>query len=99
MKKQVQTAEFILYNRAFFIVCVAVVFYWLGLSLLNDVYAYAIVGVIYELLWLPMIVMIFTLPPLGLFLFWKTGFSFRSLPIYGVIMVCACYGMLQFLVR
>ncbi len=43
-----------------------------------DVYHFALVGAMYEILWLPMIAMIFILPVLA-FIFWrKDKFRFRS---------------------
>jgi len=59
--------------------------YWL-LSQLINVYHLGWLGAVYELLWLFMLVGLFTLPILS-FVYWiKTKFNFRSLHFYSFIL-------------
>lgn len=52
-------------------------FFWIGGNLFN-VYKFAVVGALFEILWLPMLLLLFALP-LSLFIFWgKEKFKLRS---------------------
>ncbi|MGW8124049.1 hypothetical protein ACV07N_15425 [Roseivirga echinicomitans] len=54
-----------------------------------DVYHFAIVGAIFEIVWLPMIVLLFVLPVLSLFYLVKEKFSPKSLYLYSFLMLLA----------
>lgn len=42
--------------------------YWIGIYLIKDVYAWSFVGAVYEILWLPGLIVIYILPVLILLL-------------------------------
>lgn len=54
-----------------------------------DVYQVAVIGAIYEILWLPMLISIFALPVIS-FIYWrKNKFSIRSLYLYSLLISIA----------
>jgi hypothetical protein len=58
-------------------------FWWLAKGI--NVYRFAIVGAIYELLWIPVLGMLFLLPIISLFLLVKERVHLRSLFIYSML--------------
>lgn len=66
-------------------------------GLFLDVYHFGITGAIYEILWLPMILCVFTLPVISLFLLLRDGLNFRSLYLYALIISIINILMLIFL--
>jgi apolipoprotein N-acyltransferase len=58
-------------------------FWWLAKGI--NVYSDAIVGAIFELLWLPVLGMLFLLPIMSLVLLVKERFNLRSLFIYSIL--------------
>ncbi len=69
------------------VICMLSIFVLLFISFISffDVYHFILVGVLYEILWLPMIAMIFILPVLA-FIFWrKDGFRIKS--VYPIIIL------------
>ena len=55
------------------------VIYWaLSVWFIKDVYKYAIVGAIYELLWLPMIILLFGIPIISASLWANEKWSFKT---------------------
>jgi hypothetical protein len=52
-----------------------------------DIYRSAIVGAVFEILWLPMIGMMFVLPIIAVFFLIKEKFSFRSLHLYSILIL------------
>jgi hypothetical protein len=71
-------------DKIIFILSIGV---WLFISFasLFDVYYFVIVGAIYELLWFPVLILVFTLPVLS-FIFWRNDkFKFRS--VYPMILL------------
>lgn len=52
--------------------------FW-GIGQVMDIYQYAMVGAIYELLWLPFLLLVFGIPVVSIFLWAKTKFKIRSL--------------------
>lgn len=54
-----------------------------------NVYYFAVVGGIFEFLWLPMIVLLFVLPILSFFFFVKEKFNLKSLYLYSFLIVLA----------
>jgi hypothetical protein len=63
------------------------VFWFLG-QLVN-VYYSAIVGAIFEILWLPMIALLFILPILSLIYWVKEKFNLKSLYLYSLLIILA----------
>lgn len=58
-------------------------FWWLGQVI--DVYRFAIAGVIFEMLWLPMLGVIFVLPILSMIFWAKEKFNLRSFYLYSIL--------------
>ena len=73
-------------GKAIFILSLGVSAFWL-LANLVDVYRFALTGAIFELLWLPMIAMLFGLPLLSLFLWFKEKFSIKSHYLHSLLVI------------
>jgi predicted neutral ceramidase superfamily lipid hydrolase len=58
-------------------------FWWLTKTV--DIYKNAIVGAIFEILWLPMLALLFILPVISLFFWRKDKFSVQSLFLYSML--------------
>ncbi len=58
--------------------------FWLTGRQIN-VYQYAFIGSVFELLWLPMLLLLFGLPLISLYFWRKEKFSLRSLYFYSLI--------------
>ena len=71
-------------NKLILLLSIIVFLYWF-LSRTINVYQYAIVGAIFEILWLPVLVFTFLLPVLVLWLWHKEHFAFRSLNPYSLL--------------
>jgi hypothetical protein len=59
------------------------------LGQLVDVYYFAVTGAIFEIMWLPMIALIFALPILSLVFLAKEKFSLKSLHLYSFLILLA----------
>lgn len=68
---------FLLLSIAGLIFCVAGRF--------TDVYRFKITGAIFEILWLPMLIIIFVIPVVSLLFLFREKFSFRSFYLYSSI--------------
>jgi len=75
-------------SKIVFSLSLIVFLFWLQGWVIN-VYQIAIVGVIYEIIWLPIIALTFILPVLILVLWFKEKFDFRSLYFYSLLLVTA----------
>jgi hypothetical protein len=71
-------------SKIFFVLSIIVFAYWSVGQIIN-VYRFAVVGAIYEILWLFMLLMLFVLPIMALIFLIKEKFSFRSLYLYTII--------------
>ena len=73
-------------SKIILLLSIAVFIFWLpGKSI--DVYHFAFVGVIFEILWLPIIAMTFVLPIMS-FVFWrKEKFNLRSRGFYSIVVL------------
>jgi hypothetical protein len=70
-----------------------VFFFWGLISILNDVYEYAIVGVVAEILWVPMLIFLFVLPIVAIIrLFLKKARA----QIFSWVALLVCIGSLLF---
>ncbi len=83
-------------NQVLFILSIITILYWLtGKSL--DVYNYAILGALFELLWLPMILSVFIGPIFSIVLFVKDKYNPGSLALYAVVLqIVALYILIFF---
>lgn len=70
------------FDKFLFVGSLFVCAYWF-LAFNIDVYKYAIVGAIYELLWLPALALIYVLPIVNLYFWVKAKFRLKSLYLYG----------------
>ncbi len=62
-------------------------FWYLGQNI--DVYRFVLVGAIFEILWLPMLAMLFFLPIISLILLVKEKFNIKSLYLYSILIIIA----------
>jgi len=70
-------------SKIVFILSIIVAGYW-WLGQVINVYSFALVGAIFELLWLPTLAMLFVLPIISLILLVKEKFNVRSFYIYSL---------------
>ena len=73
-------------NVFVFTLSVIVSLFWIFGNLF-DVYQFAIVGVLFEIAWLPVLALTFILPIVALFLFVKDKFHLKSLNLYSFVLV------------
>ena len=75
----------------------AITAYWAGTLFIKNVYDFALVGAVYEILWLPMLASLVALPVLA-FVFWvKERFSIKSVYPYLILLIITLFLMLIFL--
>ncbi|ESU28644.1 hypothetical protein FLJC2902T_12350 [Flavobacterium limnosediminis JC2902] len=70
------------------VLSVFVLGYWIGVNSMQDIYRYAIVGAVYELLWFPFLMLFFLLPILNLVMLVKSKFNFKRTWLYALIINC-----------
>ena len=70
------------------------VFWCLGRFI--NVYRFAFVGVIFEILWLPMLGMLFLLPIISMVFLVKEKFTVRSLHLYSILIIVATILLMVF---
>lgn len=63
-----------------------VVFFWLFGNVF-DVYQFVVVGIVFEVLWLPVMLLSVVLPIVALVLFAKDKFHLKSLNLYSFLLV------------
>ena len=71
-------------SKIVFMLSIALAGYWCLGQLIN-VYRFALVGVIFEMLWLPALAMLVGLPIISLILVVKEKFTVQSLNIYSML--------------
>lgn len=69
-------------------------FWWLGQVV--NVYRFALVGAIFELLWLPAIAMLYALPVISLISLVKEKVNVRSLYIYSILIGISTILLIKF---
>ena len=69
-----------------FVLSIWFVIYWFLGQIIN-IYEFAIVGVVYEILWLPMLLMGLVLPIVSLFFWYKEKFNFKSFYFFAFLLV------------
>ncbi len=73
-------------SKTFFLLSVLVFVIWLAGQIIN-VYRFAVVGAIFEILWLPMFAILLVLPIMS-FIFWvKEKFNLRSFYLFTILIV------------
>jgi hypothetical protein len=73
-------------NKIIFTLSVLVCLFWYIAHNIN-VYRFAVVGALFELAWLPMIALLVLLPIISTLLLLKEKFSFKSLPLYSLLLL------------
>lgn len=73
-------------SKLYFLLSMIVFIFWL-LSRLINVYHFTLVGVVFEILWLPVILLTFALPVLSLISWSKEKFNFQSLHLFTLIII------------
>ena len=73
-------------SKTVFILSLIVSAFWF-LAYIVDVYHFALTGAIFELLWLPMIALIFVLPVLSLVLLVKEKFNIKSHYLHSLVVI------------
>jgi hypothetical protein len=71
-------------SKILFVLSIFILAYW-GIGQSINVYQYAIVGAIYEIMWLFMLIALFGLPIIAFIFLIKEKFSFRSFYLYTII--------------
>lgn len=82
-------------SRVVFLLSLITFGYW-NLGNLLDVYRYAVVGALFEILWLPMIVFLFLLPIFCFFFWMKEKWSVKSLYLYSFLIGISTVFLLVF---
>jgi hypothetical protein len=73
-------------SKTFFLLSILVMFFWIVSSVTN-VYHFTISGIIFEMLWFPVLAMTIILPVMS-FIYWhKEKYNFRSLYLYSISLV------------
>lgn len=76
------------WHRLFFILSIFLLIFWV-FSRMTDVYHFTFIGVVFEILWLPMLALLFVLPVVS-FIFWaREKFSAGSFYLYSLLVVVA----------
>lgn len=73
-------------SKLYFLLSLIVFIFWL-LSRVINVYQFALVGAIFEILWLPVILLTFVLPVLSLISWSKEKFILRSLHLLTLFII------------
>ncbi len=83
-------------NQVLFILSILTILFWLAAKSLN-VYNFAFIGALFELLWLPMIISVFIGPVFSIILFVKDKYNPGSLALYAaVLQIVALYILVFF---
>jgi hypothetical protein len=73
-------------SKTLFFLSVEVSIFWI-LGNWTNVYQFALTGAIYEILWLPNLAMLFTLPLVSLFFLGKEKRKLQSLYLYSIVLL------------
>lgn len=71
-------------SKVIFLLSIGILAFWLPGKIIN-IYHYAFVGVIFETLWLPAIVLTFSLPVFSFIVWSKENFNLKSLSLYAFL--------------
>lgn len=82
-------------SRITFIASILVLLY-VAAGTLFDVYAYKFTGAVFELLWLPVIILMVACPVFSLVYWFKEKFSLRSLYLYAFFISVAAVALLWY---
>lgn len=74
------------YSKYIFAASFIVSLFWITGNYI-DVHTYKLTGVVFEILWLPMIVLFFVLPVLSVIFWYKQKFNPKSLYVWSLLMI------------
>lgn len=80
-------------DKIVFALSIFVCIFWLIGQVVN-VYRYALVGAIFEFVWLPMLALFFILPIISILLLIKNKVSFKSLQLYSLLLLIITFLLL-----
>jgi len=83
-------------SKVIFLLTIGVLTFWL-LSKTINIYYYAFVGVIFEILWLPALILTFLLPVFSFTLWSKENFNLKSLGLYSLLIAIISILVMLFL--
>jgi hypothetical protein len=90
MKKEINVSFTSKKSKAVFILSIIVSVFWvMGQSF--NVYYFAVVGAIFEILWLPMIALLIILPIVSLLYLVKEKFNLKSLYLHSFLILTAAF--------
>ena len=81
-------------KRALLYVSILVCLFW-TCSRYTNVYRYALVGAIFEILWIPMILLLFCLPVISCYFLFKEKFSIHSTYLYVFLLMLCTFLILR----
>jgi hypothetical protein len=90
MIRDIRTAKF-LFGLSLFVIA----FYSIGYIVIGNVYRYAVVGAIYELLWLPMLLSLVIIPLFGVLVFFKNKGKHRIYAALAILLIIASFIILR----
>ena len=98
MQQQVATFKNSKTAKLVFLLSILVSVFWCLVQVLNDVYRFAVVGALFEILWLPMIGGLFILPIISIIQLVKEKLDRRSLYLYSILIIAVAVLAMTFLV-
>ena len=81
-------------RKIVFLLSIIVCLFWITGSLIN-VYRFAFVGAVYEILWIGIVALTLMIPIISLIIWIKEGFSLKSLYLVSFIIIVATVVLLQ----
>ena len=81
-----QIASYEKTSKIILLLSIAIFTFWVLTKTIN-VYHFSFVGVIFEVLWLPILALTFVLPVMSIVYWWKEKFDLRSLNFYSVVLL------------
>jgi hypothetical protein len=84
--RNIKTAK-LLFGLSLFVIA----FYWVGYIVIGDVYRYAVVGAIYELLWLPMLLCLVGIPLCSVLVFIKNKGKHRIYAALSILFIIGSF--------
>ena len=82
-------------KKAVLFLSILVSLFWLASRFIN-LYQFALVGAIFEILWLPMILMVFCLPVISFYYLLKEKLSVNSTYLYSILIMSFTFLIILF---
>jgi hypothetical protein len=81
-------------SKIVLLVSIAAAFFWIAANIIN-VYHFAAVGAIFEILWMPVIVITIALPVVAFISWAKEKFNIRSFYLYAIFIIIAAGALVK----